>query len=309
MRTFFFEQKNLSEETGKQVLFSQRPDSVDRNASTRINTGPVTVQITVQHDIKMGNYQLLTFAFGGIMRNAYTKYDGKTYREIGWQLRYRNIPEPIINQTLAAIREWRAKRTADNRRERERKKAWDEVISALQHERRIVRSMVRYKTATPAPERDAFVQDYFDALNTLYEKLLAGRNKPDENKKLRWPEHSHWTDFVPARVKQAFAMEADDIPPRQKAKFKRPFERTAPVDLHHLRQGRLLRKARKDLLAVQQTLSITPDNEQAKRKLHALETALLRIREMDHRAHVPNHWADMVPELLVKNKTDEDDEM
>lgn len=236
------------------------------------------------------------------MKHPYTKYDNMSYREIGWKLRYQRVPEPLIEQTLEMIRAWRAQRTAERRRDRERSKAWSEVISALQHERRIVRSMVRYKTATPAPERDAFVRDYSDALETVYEKLLAKKRREGG-----WPAFSHWTDFVPEKIKQAFKDEAELIPPRQRAKFKAPFQRTDPTKLRDLRQGRLLRRVYKDLLAVRQTLSISPNDERAKRKLHALETAQIRIKDMDDSAHVPNHWADMVPELLVKNRNDEDE--
>lgn len=243
------------------------------------------------------------------MSNPYRKYDGFSYREIGWRLRRQQIPEPIIQQTIANIKEWRAVRTKERRQERERAKAWGEVISALQHERRIVRSMVRYKTASPAPERDEFVQDYFTLLNTLYERLLEGKNLTrDDSGKRIWPKHSHWTDFVPDKIKRAFKESAGLIPPRQKAKFKEPFQRADPKDLRDLRHGRLLRHIRKELLAVKQSLVINPDNERAQRKLHALETASIRAKDLEDNAHVPNHWADLVPELLVKNQTDDDDD-
>jgi hypothetical protein len=231
------------------------------------------------------------------MAHPYRKYEGKTYREIGWALRYKQMPEPLVEQTLAAIREWRNQNANDKRMKAQRNKAWGEVITALQHERRIVRSMLRYKSATPTPERDALFSAYADLLTKLYEKLHKQRHLDRA-----LPEHSHWTDFVPERVKAAFRLEEDAVPHKQKAKTKALFQRTSPITLCTLRHGRILRKARADLLAVRQVLLIKPDDEQAKRKAHALETAITRIKDMEINAHVPNHWADMVPDLLVKNQ-------
>lgn len=243
------------------------------------------------------------------MSNPYRKYDGLSYRDITWRLRYQHLPEVMIDQTIASIKEWRAARALDKRRKRERETAWGEVISLLQHERRIVRAMLRYNTKDPAPERDEFVQAYFDALTRVYEDLVSRRNLGEgEPRRKGMPAHSHWTDYVPEKVKQAFRAAAGDIPHRQKAKFKEPFLRVSTFDLHDLRKGRLLRKTRKDLQAVEQRLKISPDDEQAKRKQHALQTAVQRITAMEPNAHVPNHWAEVIPELLVKNQTDEDEE-
>ena len=114
------------------------------------------------------------------------------------------------------------------------------------------------------------------------------------------------TDYVPEHIRARVTQAAADVPPRQRARFKEPFARTSPIELCTLRQGRILRKAKADLLAVRQSLLINPDNEQAQRKEHAIETAIERIKEMEVNAHVPNHWAAMVPDLLVMNQEDDE---
>lgn len=242
------------------------------------------------------------------MANPYRKYDGLSYREIGWRLRYQHMPEALIEKTIEGIKEWRAARTLEKRRKRVRETAWSEVISLLQHERRIVRAMLRYKTKDPAPERDEFVQAYFDVLTQLYERLLSKKNLGEgDPPRKEMPKHSHWVDYVPEKTRRAFKLAADEIPHRQKARFKEPFMRVSTFELHDLRKGRLLRKTRKDLQAVEQRLLVSPDDEQAQRKQHALRTAVQRINAMEANAHVPNHWADVIPELLV-NYQPEDDE-
>jgi len=228
------------------------------------------------------------------MKNPYKKFDGMTYRDIRWRLRGQGLPDEIVEKTVEAVQEERAAKSNAKRQQTVHTKAWQELVSALQHERRIVRSMVRYKTAQPAPERDALISAYFDALNRLYEKLEVQRRRGG------MPEHGHWTDYVPQRIKDAFAEEAAGIPPRHKAKFKEPFQRTSPIDLRNLRHARLLRRTTKEREAVLLRLQTNPEDEQAKRKIEVLDMALPRIRSMPENAHVPDHWRDVVPEMFDK---------
>lgn len=234
------------------------------------------------------------------MTDPFRKYDGLTYREIGWKLRYQQMPEEMIESTLAAIKEHRRGKANAKAQTREREKQWGEVISSLQHERKIVRSMLRYKTKEPAPERDAFIAAYMDALDTLYEKLHA---KKRLGRVL--PEHSHWTDYVPERIKQAFKDEAELVPPRQKARFKAPFRRADPTKLRDLRHGRLVRHIRKAIDTVTIRLEVEPDSKRYARQEFLLRKALHRTQKLPIDAHVPNHWKDMVPDLMEQEDSDD----
>ena len=234
------------------------------------------------------------------MADPFRKYQGLTYREIEWRLRYTHMPEEMIQTTIAAIKEHRHALTVAKSKLREREKQWGEVIASLQHERKIVRSMLRYKTKVPSPERDEFLAQYMRVLDSLYEKL---QSKKRLDKAL--PEHSHWTDYVPERVRQAFIEEADLVPPRQKARFKLPFKRTDPTKLRDLRHGRLLRHIQKALDTVLGRLDIEPDDPRHGRREYLLRKALHRTKQLPIDAHVPNHWRDMVPDLLGND--DEDD--
>jgi hypothetical protein len=235
------------------------------------------------------------------MSDPYRKYAGWAYREIRAKLFSEGQSPEMADLTLAQIKRQRSAQSIAKRQRKESDKQWGEVIEALQHERRIVRSMVRYKTKTPAPEREEFVADYFAVLNKLYEKLEKIRRIDRE-----LPEHTHWTDFVPDRIKEAFRVAADEVPPRDRAKFKQPFQRTSPISLCIKRKARLLRYTRATLETTIERLDEDPENEKLARKELLLRKAIERVNALDDNAHVPNHWAQMVPELM---RDDDDKQM
>jgi len=214
------------------------------------------------------------------MRDPYRRFAKKTYREIIWALRREEMPEGIIDRTIEAIKEQRHAISTAKRQRNAHQQALDDLIAPLQHERRIVRSMVKYKPSTPAPERESFVQDYYDLLNKAYTKLASMRDAKDT-----LPAHSHWTDYVPDRIKDAFIVEASLIPVRAKAKFKEPFTRTVPAVIHNRRKARLLRHINSEL----DSATSSDDTDKAN-KLKAARDAL---RSLPDNAHIPNHWTEL----------------
>lgn len=230
------------------------------------------------------------------MRTNFRDLDGLSYRDIHTRFERAGMPDHMIEQTITEIRHDRATRANRKRQTKERNKRWGEIIASLQHERRILRGMLRYKTKAPAPERDEFVEQYFAVLTRLYEKLTARKSLDKE-----LPEHSHWTDYVPEKVRQAFIHAANDVPPRDRAKMKEPFQRTDPLELAELRRGRMLRYIRATLDSVRMRLDASPDDVVAVRKHDLLVEAIKRVNEMPANAHIPNHWADVVRDKLQPN--------
>lgn len=208
------------------------------------------------------------------------KFEGKSYRTIEWTLREQQMPEDLIQQTLTKLREERAEAKKAKLRKHAHSKAWGELIEAVQHERQIVRSMARYKPVEPAPEREEFVASYLAALDRVYGKIVTLKREGN------MPEHSHWTDYVPEKVKHAFAVAADGIPARNKAKMKQPFSRTLPFALFDRRKGRLLRKTYAELK--------TATDHGDETKVAKIREALARIHEMPDGADVPNTWHGML---------------
>lgn len=205
------------------------------------------------------------------------KYKGRSYREIYWLLRKdKRLSEEGVEAEVAKLRAERKAHTQQRAAARVQRAAWGEIIEALQHERRIVRTMVRYKTAEPAPERDEFVNAYNEVLTKTYGKLCLMRRQG------KMPEHTHWTDYVPANIKDTFVETLAEIPPRNRAKVKIPFERIDPMDLHDRRKGRLLRKT-----YTERTTAV--DNGDVD-KAALLDEAVKRIHALPPNAHVPNTW-------------------
>jgi hypothetical protein len=235
------------------------------------------------------------------MRDPYKKYEGIAYRELRPKLMREGLSEQEAEDLILDIKRTRAVQATSKRQQKELAKQWGEVIEALQHERRILRGMVRYKPKTPAPEREEFVAHYYAALTTLYEKLCKKRSLEQE-----LPEHSHWTDFVPRRVKDALIEAANAVPPRDRAKIKEPFQRISPINLSIRRRERLLRATRSTLesLLVKQDLNVEDTqtgrtaDPRVNRKEWLLRKAIDRINALPNNAHVPNHWADMVRDML-----------
>ena len=218
------------------------------------------------------------------------KYRGYALREIRWKLR-REMDEVSVDQTIARLIADRKDLAARRAKKRVADAAWSEVIESLQHERRIVRSMLKYKTKDPAPERDAFVEAYYEALTKTYNRLLYVKRVTGDV-----PEHSHWTDYVPNSVKDVFIEEAEMIPPRHKAKVKAPFERTDPYDLYEKRKNRLTRNGYKEMETLQLKLEVNPEDEKAQRRIDRLRVAMQRLRGIEAPAHLPNHWTALLDE-------------
>jgi hypothetical protein len=223
------------------------------------------------------------------MTDLVTKYRKQSYRMIEWGLRKRDVPEEIIMQTVEQLRKDRAELARTTLSRRRNRAAWAEIIEALQHERRIVRTMLKYQTKEPAPERDAFVADYYHVLNELHARLTA------KKREAKPPEHSHWVDFVPARIKTAFEDELNAIPVRARARVKQPFERRLPLLVYDRRKARLLRSTRSEL----KTAKERGDTDRA----DLLQTAIDIIHEIPEGEHIPNTWHPLV------KKTDDEEEL
>ena len=142
---------------------------------------------------------------------------------------------------------------------------------------KVLKHMCRYKTVTPAPERDEFVHAYNALLTKTYEKLVAKRRLLHQ-----MPEHTHWTDYVPEKIKAEFRAAAEAMPTRHRAKMKMPFERIDSFDVHDKRKARLLRKINSEIK--------TAEAAGQDRKVADLLRAKGVLKEMQPPAHVPNTW-------------------
>lgn len=242
------------------------------------------------------------------MSDPFKKFDGLSYREISHRLRTRQLPEPLIEQTVNAVRAYRAERTRAKRQAQANARMWAEVLEPLRHERGIVRSMARYKTTPPNPEREQFVTAYAVVLATLHERLTLKMRAGE------LPEHSHWVDFIPEKIKARVQLAADAVPHRARVRTREPFQRTAPSIIAHRRKHRLLAQARGKLVALERERQALlgegepPSLEQETRaasidkQTQRLRVAIKRTNALGSNDHVPNHWSDMVPDMFINEE-------
>ena len=202
-------------------------------------------------------------------------------------MRREQLPEPLIERTIESIKAFRAERSRIKRQKKDADLRWSELIFPLQHERKIVRAMRRYKTIEPTPERDEFLEAYALALDKVLDRMKQIRHS---TKGVTIPAFDHWTDYVPAKVKETLRDAAMDIPPRHKAKFKEPFTRTSPFQLNDRRRDRVLRKAYTELDTVQSLLNIDPNDERLQTKAKKIRRAIYLIRHMQPNEAVPSTW-------------------
>lgn len=225
------------------------------------------------------------------MANPYRKFDGLTYREVYWRLHHSGMPEEIIEQTIEALRDYRKDMTDHRRAVLARRKQWAEVISVLQHERRIVRSMKKYETRNPNPERTEFIDAYMAVLDKLHAKLSLRHRQATEA-----PPHDHWSDYVPEHIRTTLTNAAAGIPRTAHAKTKTPFTRTAPAKIAATRKERLRRRCVKERNTYLDKLRLDPHDSEAQKKVDGISRALDRLKTLEPNDHVPNHWAGLLGE-------------
>jgi len=100
---------------------------------------------------------------------------------------------------------------------------------------------------------------------------------------------THWTDWIPQKIKGRVLDLFEQIERKPKAKIKIPFQRLIPADLHAKQVTRLKNRTLKDLAMAQQTLDLDPheDNES---KVRQIKYALDLMDVLDDSEPVPATW-------------------
>tara|TARA_R110000868_G_scaffold33934_1_gene122797 strand:- start:127 stop:873 length:747 start_codon:yes stop_codon:yes gene_type:complete len=230
------------------------------------------------------------------LEKNYKKYDGKSYREILGDLR-KKMSGTEADDYVDEIKAFRKQRHKNKSATRVRTKRYAEIILALQHERKIVGAMVRYKTASPCPERVAYVQAYNAVLTKVHAMLTELKTKSRDEEAVENPPHSgqkkdHWSDYVPPHIKERVYNLSALVPQRHKAKAKEPFQRTIPVPLHNLRRGRLMRQIQAEMGTITNIIQMDDafDAEKLEGKRSDLRRALDKLKDLSPTDSVPSTW-------------------
>ena len=99
----------------------------------------------------------------------------------------------------------------------------------------------------------------------------------------------HWTDWIPARVKDKIIALFADVPVVPRGKRKIPFQRTMLPDQFNKAKTRLLTKTRKEMESIERQAGIQPTQARID-KLAQMRRAIKIIEALDKNEAVPATW-------------------
>ena len=99
----------------------------------------------------------------------------------------------------------------------------------------------------------------------------------------------HWTDWIPARVKDKVSLLFDAVPITPRGKRKTPFQRTMLPDQFNKAKTRLLTKTRKEMESIERQAGIHPTQARID-KLTQIRRAIKIIEALGNNEAVPATW-------------------
>lgn len=211
----------------------------------------------------------------------------------------------LRNNLRDEIRNVKSQRRAEKITATHRKKLWAVLLRDLNYEYNNVRQGLKYAKTQTQPERLHAFENYLLVLDKVRDEIEAAQANPEVPKptpsayskwhnakgKRQIPNNGiHWTDWVPARVKEQVTDLFNAIPHTPKAKRKIPFQRTQRPIKNNPALTRLIKRTEKELSYVKQELDIAPTNQTIRLKYNQMRQALARMHEMKPSEAVPHTW-------------------
>jgi hypothetical protein len=228
------------------------------------------------------------------MDTPYKHYIKLTPNQLHARLVARKTPPYQAESIKKIVAEQQAMLKSENARTKQLTRLWREFMQPLEAERDNVQGMLRYKGSENDERREA-LEAYLTVLNSLKARMVnhckQDRKTPTmvaSDKDLP-NDGTHWTDWIPTKIKSRVLDLFKQIERKPKAKIKIPFERLVPPSLHAKQLTRLKARTLKDLAMVQQTLDLDPhpDNEA---KVSQIKYALDLMDVLDEDEPVPATW-------------------
>ena len=177
----------------------------------------------------------------------------------------------------------------------QRKAEWDKVLAPLRYEINNARVGMRYGGELVPQERTLAFSEYIRIMEKLVAMLDAPYKALDHTPiqiardKGLPNDGEHWTDWIPARVKDKISLLFADVPVVPRGKRKTPFQRTMLPDQFTKAKTRLLTKTRKEMETLEKQAGIHPTDARLNR-LKQMERALKIIDALDKNEAVPATW-------------------
>lgn len=177
----------------------------------------------------------------------------------------------------------------------QRKAEWDKVLAPLRYEINNAKVGMRYGGEKVSPERALAFSEYIRVMEKLLAMLDAPYKALDHTPiqiardKGLPNDGEHWTDWIPARVKDKVSVLFAEVPVVPKGKRKTPFQRTMLPDQHEKAKTRLLTKTRKEMETLERKIAINASDDRT-RKLTQIKRAIKIIEALDKNEAVPATW-------------------
>lgn len=177
----------------------------------------------------------------------------------------------------------------------QRKAEWDKVLQPLRYEINNAKVGMKYGGEKVSPERVLAFTEYIRIMEKLIAMLDAPYKALDHTPiqiardKGLPNDGEHWTDWIPARVKDKVTALFADVPVTPRGKRKTPFQRTMLPHQHETAKVRLLTKTRKEMETLERQTAINPTDARIA-KLRRIKQALKIIEALDKNEAVPATW-------------------
>ena len=177
----------------------------------------------------------------------------------------------------------------------QREAEWRKVLAPLRYEINNAKVGMKYGGEKVSPERVLAFSEYIRIMEKLVAMLDApckaldhtpiqiARDKGLPN------DGEHWTDWIPARVKDKIIALFADVPVVLRGKRKTPFQRTMLPDQHEKAKARLFNKTRKDMETLERKHSVAPRDD-IQGRITQMKRALKIIEALDKNEAVPATW-------------------
>jgi hypothetical protein len=226
----------------------------------------------------------------------YETYVKLTPNELHNRLLERKLHPAEIERIKAEVADLKESLRVSRITRTQRKAEWDKVLQPLRYEINNARVGMRYGgEISPQDQRKLAFSEYIRIMEKLVAMLDAPAKALDSTPiqiardKGLPNDGEHWTDWIPARVKDKVSLLFDAVPVVPRGKRKTPFQRTMLPHQHETAKVRLLTKTRKEMESLERKAGIQPTDARTA-KLAQMRRALKIIETLDKNEAVPATW-------------------
>lgn len=238
-----------------------------------------------------------------------------TDRELASYLAKRGVNPIEARQVRDKVAAYKAEQRSATARKRMVQDLWRGVLAPLSAEQRNVRAMLRYESQRyPNPKRREVLNAYAEVMKKLNATLREYRYKAQrtpkeqaaylqtEKGKIIPNNGEHWTDWVPAKIKNAIIEAFIDIPRAAKAKAKTPFPRTITRAENAKLKATHIITAKRELLKAEQELSVirqlnkgeaSDAEHDAQAKVNHIQNIINWLIVADDDEEIPRTWGEL----------------